>query len=138
MNNIINTLFQYGYHDTEITSIESSENTIILYFNNGLYFLDESGKETSLSSPLKIIIEINKKCNSLDYAVEIREFGRKLKYLDFRVFKSYFLKEPFSIAMAYFSNLGNTLLFDGGFTDKQILFSIESIEKVSIVFNNKT
>lgn len=136
MNNIINTLFQYGYHDTEITLIESFENTIILYFNNGLYFLDESGKETSLSSPLKIIIEINKKCNSLDYAVEIRELGKKMKYLDFKVFKSYFSKGSFGIAMAYFSNLGNTILFDGGFENKQILFSIESIDKLSIVFNN--
>ena len=59
MNNIFEQLFQYGFHDTEIYSIDGEGLEIRLTFENGIYLLDENGKETILSKPMQVVLKIN-------------------------------------------------------------------------------
>lgn len=132
MNNIFEQLFQYGFHDTEISSIDGDGLEVKLTFDNGIYLLDESGKETTLSKPMRVVLKINSSFDSFVEAFEIREYGRKIKYLDYSVFEKYLQKNAFGISMAYFSKFNNCILFDGGFYNKQIMLSIEGIDEIVI------
>lgn len=132
MNNIFKQLFQYGFHDTELSSIYGENLEISLIFDNGIYLLDESGKETVLTEPIKIVLTVNSYFDSFENAIEIREYGKKIKYLDYLMFKKHLLKERFGISMAYFSHWNNCIMFDGGISKKNIMLSIEGIDEIVI------
>ena len=70
MDSIFKQLFQYGFHDTEITSID---------------------------------------CKGLEVQ-----------------------KESFRISMCYYSNFNSCVLFDGGISKRNIMFSIEGINEIII------
>ena len=132
MNNIFEQLFQYGFHDTELSSIQGEKLEIKLNFNNGIYILDDNGKETVLSKPLQIDLKINSYFGFFEDALEIREYGQKIKYIDYLTMKKYLQKEQFGISMVYYSNFNNSILFDGGISRKNIMFSIEGIREITI------
>ena len=129
-------LFQYGFHDTELSSIDEKGLKLVLNFDKGLYLLNEEGKETVLSKPVKIFLQINSRYDSLEQVIEIREYGKKVKYIDYVLFKKYLEKEPFEIWMTYYNNFNNCILFDGGIGKRQIMFSIEEIENVIVCNQN--
>ena len=132
MNNIFEQLFQYGFHDTELSSICGENLEISLNFQNGLYLLDKTGKETVLSGPMRIILKLNTWFDSFEEAMEIREYGKKMKYLNYSTIKNHLSKETLGISMAYFSIFNNCIMFDGGISQKNILLSIEGINKIII------
>ncbi len=132
MNNIFEQLFQYGFHDTEIFSIDGEGLEIKLDFDNGIYLLDENGKETILSKPMQVILRIDSYFDSFEEAMEIKEYGKRVKYLDYIILKKYLQKETLGISMCYYSKFGNCILFDGGISRKNIMFSIEGISKIVI------
>lgn len=133
MNNIFEKLLQYGFHDTYITAIEIGTFEIRLEFKEGIYLLDESVRERNLSKPLQIILKINSTFIDTPKDVfEIREYVKKLKYLEYSIFENYFEKDKFGILMLYYSNFNNSILIEGGICNKQIMFSIEDIEEVII------
>ena len=61
MDSIFKQLFQYGFHDTEISSIDCEGLEVKLNFDKGIYLLDENGKETILSKPMQVILILLKK-----------------------------------------------------------------------------
>lgn len=132
MNNIFEQLFQYGFHDTEISSVEGEGLEIKLNLDNGIYLLDENGKETILSKPMQVIFRIDSYFDSFEEAFEIKEYGKRVKYLDYLTLKKYLQKEIFGISMSYYSNFNNCVLFDGGISKKSIMFSIEGINEIII------
>ena len=133
MENIFIKLSNYGFHDTKITSISCSDLEVKIKFDDGIYFLDKNGKEANLSNPVELILKINSSFDSSLNSFEIREYGRKMKYIELSQFQKYLVKNPFNIAMDYHSDFNNSILFDGGFPNKQIFLSIEGVEDVSIV-----
>ena len=132
MNNISEQLFQYGFHDTEISSICCEGLEIKLNFDKGIYLLNQNGKETFLSKPMKIVFKIDSYLGSFEKALEIKEYGKKLKYLEYSALKKYLQKEAFGVSMSYYSNFNNCVLFEGGISGKNIMFSIECINKIII------
>ncbi len=132
MNEIFKELFKYGFHDTEITNIFIDRFEVKINFDNGLYILDKNGKETILSDPISLVLNIKSYVNSVENCIEIREFGKKTAYIDFKKFQKQFKNGPFSVAMNYIGVFNNSILFDGGFLGKQIIFSIDEIDSISI------
>lgn len=132
MTNIFKQLFQYGFHDTEISSIEGKDLDIILKFNNGIYLLDENGKETILSKPMEIILKIDSYFNSFEEAFEIKEYGKKVKYIEYQTLNKYLQEESFGVSMCYYSNFNSCVLFDGGILRRNIMLSIEGISEIII------
>lgn len=131
--NIFEQLFQYGFHDTDITSIEGNGLEIKLSFDNGIYLLDENGKETVLSNPKQIILKLDSCFNSFEEAFEIKEYGKKLNYLEYSTFKKYLQEESsglFGIEMIYYSD--KCILFDGGIKTRYIILSIKGIKEIII------
>lgn len=125
-------IFQYGFHDTEISSIEDDKSQIILNFNKGIYLLDDTGKESILSKPMQMVLQINSEYPSAEAAIDITEYGKKTKFVDYFVFKKNLQKKPFGIAMVYYSNFNDAILFAGGFGKEAIEIEISSIENVII------
>lgn len=132
MNNIFEQLFRYGFHDTKISSVDGDGLEIKLSFNNGIYLLNEKGKEVNLSNPIQIILKIDSYFDSFEETFEIKEYGKKVKYIEYLKLKKYLQKESFGISMAYYSNFNNCILFDGGISKKNIMFSIEGINEIVI------
>lgn len=133
MNNVFEQLFQYGLHDTVITSIEDENFLIKLNFDEGVYLLDENGKEDVLSKPMQIVFKINSNLyESLEEAVEIVKYGRKTKYMEYSFIKKYLKKHKFGVFMVYYSNFENTVLFSGGFGREAIEFSIYGVENILV------
>lgn len=132
MDNIFKQLFQYGFHDTEISSIDCEGLEVKLNFDKGIYLLDETGKETNLSKPMQVILKISSYFDSFEEAFEIKEYGKKVKYLEYITLKKYLQKESFGISMCYYSSFNSCILFDGGFLKRNIMFSIEGVNKIII------
>ena len=132
MDSIFKQLFQYGFHDTEISSIDCEGLEVKLNFDKGIYLLDENGKETILSKPMQVILKISSYFDSFEETFEIKEYGKKLKYLEYITLKNHLQKESFGISMCYYSNFNNCILFDGGISKRNIMFSIEGVNEIII------
>lgn len=132
MNSIFKQLFQYGFHDTEISSIECEGLEIKLNFDQGIYLLDENGKETVLSKPMQVVLKIDSYFDSFAEAFEIKEYGKKVKYIEYITLNNYLQKESFGISMCYYSNFNSCILFDGGISKRNIMFSIEGVNEIII------
>lgn len=132
MNSIFKQLFQYGFHDTEISSIEGEGLEIKLNFDKGIYLLDENGKETVLSKPMQVVLKIDSYFDSFEEAFEIKEYGKKVKYIEYLTLNKYLQKESFGISMCYYSNFDSCILFDGGLLKKNIMLSIEGVKEIII------
>lgn len=133
MNKVFSEIFKYGFHDTEITSISIDKNDIQIFFENGLYLLDDSGKETTLTGSIILILSIESSFNEIENCFEIREFGKKIKYVDIQWFQNQLKREPYSISMHYYSKFNDSILFDGGFLGKQVILSIEEIGNIKFI-----
>ena len=132
MNNIFEELLRYGFHDTKISSIDGEGLEIKLNFDNGIYFLNENRKETNLSNSIQIVLRLDSFFDSFEDAFEIKEYGKKLKYIEYSTLKRFLQKEEFGISMSYYSNFNNSILFDGGISKKNVMFSIEGINEIIV------
>ena len=103
---------------------------IKLNFDDGIYLLDETGKETILSKPMQVILHIKPYVDSYERVIDITEYGRKIKYLDYAEFQKYLKKETFSIMMVYYSKFCSCILFDGGFFKKDVKLCIEGVDDI--------
>lgn len=128
---IFEELFQYGFHDTEISSIETSLCELRLNFNNGIYLLNEACRETTLTKPLQLKFQITPAFFSEEYVVNVTSYRKKTKYYNYSDMKKKFQKSSFEVANIYFSPF-NAVLFDGGMKKESMLFYIDFIEKVTI------
>ncbi len=134
-------LFQYGFNNTEITSIEvdNLKFEIKLNFDKGIYLLDGNGKETTLSKPMQMVLKIDSYyCDSLESVFKIREYWKKVKYfVEYKKLKKYLRKESFKIAMCYYSNFDSCLFFDGEISKRKISFAIDVIKEIVIKEQNE-
>ncbi len=133
MNNLVDKIFSFGFHDTEISGIDCKESSVYLYFYKGLYLLDNAGKEIELSNPITMRIDIDPRyiCNSIHDLIEITEFNNQERDVDFLSFKKAIDNSSFEIHMAYYSRFNNSILFDGSVKDRHIVFIIENCLDVS-------
>lgn len=133
MNNVFEALYDYGFHDTEITMISGKGLEIILYFEKGAYILDKNGKETVLSKPFSLILKIDSRfADSFENVLEIIEYRKRIRHIKYCDLKKYNNKETFKISLLYFGFFNNGLLFEGGFCAKKITLLIEGIESIKM------
>lgn len=131
MNSIFEKLSKYGFHDTELSSIDFDKTTVTLNFKDGLYLLDTNGKELTKTKPLHVIIYFDKEFESLDEVFDFREFQKRRGYrIDYLSFSKYLRQETYEICDVFYSNFSKSLLFDGGFCKRDIVFTIEEITDI--------
>ena len=139
MNNLADKLFEFGFHDTEISDIDCIESSVYLTFHNGLYILDNTGKEIELSDSITMRIDIDKRYmfGSIYNLIEITEFNNQERDVDFLSFKKRMNDSSFEIRMAYYSRFNNTILFDGSIKNKHIMFTIENCLDISYICSSE-
>lgn len=126
-------LFKFGLHDTEITSISINKSEIKIHFDNGVYLLNELGRETTLTDAMILVLNINPNVKKVENCFEIREISRKIRFINLECFEKQLKKEPYSITMHYYSEFNHSILFEGGFSEKQIFLSIEEIDNIQFI-----
>ena len=109
MNLLFDSIFKYGYHDSVLSCIEIQSESVILIFEDGVWNLDNDGKEISKTRSVQLIINLNMMYIStpLD-AFEIYTIGKSSRYLDIDDLIGG--KISFKISNVFFSKFNNTLL----------------------------
>lgn len=133
--NIFETLSLYGFHDTEIFSIEDTNMMFLLRFKNGIFLLDDKGKETTLTGSTIVQLHVVPPpyINSIEQLIEINEYDDKIKTIEYLAFKNLLCDAPFEVSMVYFSPFDNTVLFQGSIGENHMIdFTITNITKISI------
>ncbi|MDO4378453.1 MAG: hypothetical protein Q4C64_04785 [Erysipelotrichia bacterium] len=109
-------LFAYGFHDTTVTDIRFEGTKVILEFEEGLYKLDEIGKETDLTgkAEMTIYLDENKVKSSLDAVKTYANIKCRIKFVDIGEVISDSRSNCFEIENTYFNNYDNTLVIVRG------------------------
>ena len=129
---------KYALHDTEINKVTIHNGGIELHLDNGVYLVDDNGKEMEFSAPCRVSIVIN----TFNFAnvwehITIMKFRKsKVKEIDFDEFLKLLNVNSFDITMEYYSLFGAAMLFKGYIGKYGIEVAITEIEKVEYVFDN--
>lgn len=134
MNLIFDKIFEYGYHDTDLTRIDNEGMFLKLFFENGLYTLDDKGTELSLTEPIMLCLKINSIYKNVDNIIEISINHKKDRYIEYEYFKKILKKDGCGITNLYFSDFNDTILIDGMLENKRIIITIEGVEEVLFSF----
>lgn len=136
MNNVFEPLFQYGFHDTEFSSIEIDGTEIKLHFDKGIYLLDETGNETQLSKSAIVALKVALQpfIEQVEQQIEIKIVDEKCGDLEYSDLKKDLKKEPFEVFAVYFSPFNNTVLFTGSIGNKSVDLSIEGVQNIQVLF----
>lgn len=139
MDEIIKKLYKFGLHDTCITGIEVKQNEIRFSFSNGVYKLDASGKEISLTGKSTLVITVNNSWTSNPFDVLNIDFFSKngSLYIDSEDIESIVKKEKLEIQNIYYSRFNNTILFDSGNSKGNYLIRVEYCVDVEYMFEDK-
>ena len=117
MSKLFDTQFSYGYHDTTISNIKVCEHQVKVHFDKGLYALDKNGRETELTKPIVLVIDIDKNHGLVaSQTVTVLRYSNKrfhkgLKRLDVEEIKESELANLL-IGNVYYSDFNNTVLFE--------------------------
>ena len=130
--------YQYGLHDAQINKITCTDEGIILEFHNGVYILDDSGKETELSKKCYLELKINffdsrKMYQSIQIYLIRKNRFREIEYAEFETMLS---KSPITVYMDYYSPFADSLLIKGSMKQGGIEFIVTEIAELSFSFEN--
>ena len=128
---------QYGLHDTTINKIISNKTGIELYFESGVYLLDEQGRETELSDPCRMVISINRfdSTQMFEHITVTKIRKSKATEMNFSDFLKLVEKNVFEIDMDYYSFFGHSILLKGYCGQYGIELTITEIEKAEYRFD---
>ncbi len=136
MNNVFEPLFQYGFHDTEFSSIEIDGTEIKLYFNEGIYLLDETSNETQLSKSAIVVLKVALQpfIEQVEKQIEVKTCDEKVEEVEYSQLKKDLKKQPFEVFSVYFSPFNNTVLITGSIGNKSVDLSIEGVQNIQVLF----
>lgn len=128
-------VLDYGLHDTKLNNLETKELGVVLYFDNGIYSLD-NGKETNLTESCKIEIEIEcfSKFKTFEHIEIFAIHKNKIKEISIDEFSKMLQKAAFDIVMDYISTFSNALLLKGFIGKYKIELKISDIKNIKFLF----
>lgn len=139
MKLLYNNIFKYGLHDTKVNIITVKDNTINLFFNNGVYLINDSGKEMSQTSDCTMYIEVtNLDASKMWQHIEIlKSRRRRISEIRFEQFVADVQKHGFSVLMGFYSPFCNTLLLKGYTPNGHYDVTISEINSIDYIFENE-
>jgi len=111
-NQVFEKLSRFGYHDTTITSINVTNNGLELVFDDGLYNLSNTGKETTKTPRIKVLLIVEGFDMNALYEYVAVCYQKKHKVIELQLEESSELNgfNYLVISDVYFSNFNNTIL----------------------------
>ena len=130
--------YQYGLHDTEINRIKCTNNGIILEFDNGVYLLDDTGKETRLSKKCCLELKINDFDRQNVFQHIIIKLIRKkwIKEIEYAEFEKMLTNSTIAVDLDYYCPFADSLLIKGYMKQGEIEFVVTEIAELSFTFEN--
>lgn len=130
--------YQYGLHDTTINKITCTDGGIILQFNDGVYLLDDTGKETVLSKKCYLELKINffDKQNMHEHIKIKRICKKKIKEIEYDKFETLLSKNTFSVYLDYYCPFADSILIKGTIDKYGIEFEVTEIAELSYSFED--
>ena len=130
--------YQYGLHDTVINRITRTDVGIIFEFDDGVYLLDSTGKETALSKNCKLELKINYfDVQKMYEHIEIKRILKnKIEEIEYAEFEELLSKNIFSVYLDYYCPFGDSLLIKGSIGKYGIEFVVTEIAELSYSFED--
>ena len=130
--------YQYGLHDTVINRIIRTDNGIVLEFDDGVYLLDGTGRETVLSKKCYLELKINDfdRRNMFEHISITLDYKRKLKEIEYAEFETMLSKNAFSVYLDYYCPFANSLLIKGSIDKYGIEFVVTEIAELTYSFDD--
>lgn len=124
---------EYGLHDTSVNGIIIKENGLTFLFQEGVYILNDAGKETSLSKPCKMCINIEYfDKNSLFEHCSFYKCNKKhFSEVEFSDIKNLLSKNRFVVDLDFYSPFARAISLRGHigkYLAKIRITEIQSIE----------
>ena len=132
-------LYKYGLHDCTIDQLFCENEKIIFCFDSGIYELNVSGVETTLTKSCKMIIEIDKFISqNICQHIEINQISKKrFSEISCEKFAKIVNKFKFDIDMHYYSYFCNTILLKGSANNQDYEILISEVKQVLFRFDWK-
>ena len=130
---ILDEMFKYGFHDTDIKNIFFFENHVDMYFENGLYLLDNKGNETVLTPGIIMRIYVDTKFCNLEENISITRIKPSYKNIKLKGFMKYLERDLVGVNNVFFSGFNNGVLFECGFKKEIFYLLIECCFNVEFI-----
>ena len=130
--------YQYGLHDTVINKITRTNVGIILEFDDGVYLLDDTGKETVLSKKCNLELKINFFDRQKMYEhIEIKRIcKKKIEKIEYDEFEALLSKNTFTVYLDYYCPFGDSVLIKGSIGKYGIEFVVTEIAELFYSFED--
>ena len=130
--------YHYGLHDTVINRIIRTDVGIILEFDDGVYLLDGTGKETVLSKKCNLELKINFFDRQKMYEhIEIKRILKdKIEEIEYDEFEELLSKNTFYVYLDYYCPFGDSVLIKGSIGKYGIEFVVTEIAELSYSFED--
>lgn len=130
--------YQYGLHDTVISRIICTDDGIILEFDDGVYLLDDIGRETVLSKKcyLKVLINDFDRQNLFQHITVNLIRKKRIKEIEYDKFEALLTKNAFSVYSDYYCPFDDSLLIKGNIDKYGIDFEVSEIAELSYSFED--
>ena len=130
-------LFSYGLHDSVVTDLYLDKTSVCLTFNNGVYNLDTTGKETVLTSKCTLKLSlVDKREKMIQMYVEIFHISKQsFREIVFQDASTLVKKNSLIISNCYYSYFNSTILIDGFLAAKRLQILISNVHDVEFVFS---
>jgi len=132
-------LYKYGLHDTIVNDISMDNNKLIFCFNDGVYQLDELGKETTLTSKCKMTISIDALyTTSICQHIEIIQIvKRRIKEITYEDLVKQVNKSKLDVHFHFYSYFANTILIEAYLETALVLIKITEVNNINFSFQEK-
>ncbi len=129
--------YQYGLHDTVINRIIRIDDGIILEFDDGVFLLDDLGRETVLSKKCYLKVQINDfdRQNMFQHININLVRKNRIKDVEYDKFETLLSKNSFSVYLDYYCPFGDALLIKGNIDKYGIEFEVSEIAELSFTFD---
>ena len=105
----------YGLHDTFVNDIVIEENGLTFLFNEGVYILNDAGKESTLSKPCRLKINIEDFCGDrlFEHCSFYKCHKKHFSEADFSEVKKLLLKNCFDVDLDFYSPFARAIALKG-------------------------
>lgn len=130
--------YQYGLHDTVINRITRTNDGIVLEFDDGVYLLDDTGRETILSKKCYLEIKINffNKQKMFEHIGIDRIYKKKIEEIEYDEFEALLSRNGFLVFLDYYCPFGDSILIRGSVGKYGIDFSVTEVAELSYYFED--
>lgn len=132
-------IYRYGLHDCKLNNIMITDGVVFLVFNQGIYSLNNLGKEINLTNSCTMRIKFSDFAHHLDIVNQIditRISNKKVFDTEFDDFANKVNKWGFTIEKSYYSYFCNTIMIKGYINRDRYEIEISSIDEILFMFSD--